>query len=258
MKRSEADLAKLKDVLENGASTTLCVHCSRQNLADNEGGVKTPRIIAIMVKSLDGRVVRVFAIHHEAEKAKIIEEEIEDFYDELEGRLLVAFNRFVEAYRDFAWLHWDMDGVHFGFTALRHRYEVLVNNTGDGYCEIPEDKTLNLNSLLRSIYGERYESEPQLENLMKTNNGGSAFANYLSLHDEALAFRNRTFPRILESVACKVDFMLLVVRRASSKTLDVRNKNFLYRMGLFFSHPVMIAIAWVCGVVGLLWSLLFC
>ena len=85
----------LRSLMDNPGES-LVIHYSRQNLSDNERGMATPRIIAIMVKSLDGITTHCFAIHHEAEKAKIILENIEDYYDFLEARVLTGFNTFVK------------------------------------------------------------------------------------------------------------------------------------------------------------------
>ena len=256
MKPSEVAYNKIQSIYSN-ASSVLVIHCSRQNLTDNDGGLSTPRIITIKVKSLDGRINSTFAIHLEAEKLKIIWEEIENYYDQLEGRVLGEFNKFVSDYREYTWIHWDMDGIHFGFEAIRHRYCVLVDSEGKDYCEVPIEKRVNINALLKDIYSDNYENEPMMENLMKSNNNGSHKHGFMTIEEEALAFKRRDFPKILESVQCKVSFLADVIGKTVSRRLNVSNKNFLYRLGLFFAHPIMVAIAWIIGVVGFIISL-FC
>lgn len=234
---------KIVEGLRHNPSQALVIHYSRQNLMDNESGIATPRIIAIMVKSLDGKQNNCFAIHHEAEKADIILENIADYYDQLEERLLRAFNNFVKSNRESKWIHWDMNDVHFGFEAIKHRYCVMVDEDGKDFQEIPNHNRINLNTLLKDIYGSNYEKEPQLENLMKTNNGGAARAGHLTIEEEAVAFKSLGFPTILESLRCKVNFLLDVIDKTLSGNLKVSSKYWINKLRAFITHPVTATIA---------------
>jgi len=229
--------------LKANPGQALLIHYSRQNLTDNESGIATPRIIAIMIKSLDGKQNSCFAIHHEAEKAKIILENIEDYYEFLEERLLRSFNSFVKRNKDAKWMHWDMNDVHFSFEALEHRYRVLVPDDGEEFQEIAAHNRINLSSALKDIYGSNYEKEPHLENLMKTNNGGACKIGYLKIEDEAAAFKNLEFPNILESLRCKVNFLLEVVDKTIAQTLKVSSRYFLNKLKAFITHPVTATIS---------------
>lgn len=253
MTKEEVSYNKLKSLLES-SSKVLCIHCSRQNLLDNDNGRATPRVTAISVKSLDERMVKTFAIHLEAEKFKVEWEEVENYYDLLEENMIKEFNRFVGDCRQFQWLYWDTDGIHFGLEAIKHRYCVLVNTEGKGFTEIPIENRVNLNFHLKSIYGDDYESDPKLDNLMKSNNGGFTRNGFLTLEEEAHHFNRLDFPSILDSVNCKVDFIITTLKKVVGKHLIVSNSNFLYKVGKFFTSPLMIAIAWLATVLSLLWG----
>ncbi len=251
MKASKVSYNKLNDLVDN-KDKILCIHCSRQNLTDNEDGRGTPRTIAIIIKSLDGQIVKIFAIHLEAEKAKIIWEEVENYYDFLEERMLSAFNKFVHNYREYFWLHWNMDGVHFGFEALKHRYCVLIDEDAQGFNEVPVEKRTNLNTLLKSIYNDNYEKEPMLQNLMKSNNNGHFKPGFLSIEEEALAFKSLDFPKILESIICKVDFLIYIINKASIRKLKVSNKRFLIKLEMFITNPIVAFITTIATIIGMI------
>jgi len=227
----------LRSLMENPGEA-LVIHYSRQNLNDNEQGMATPRIIAIMVKSMDGIVTNCFAIHHEAEKVRVIRESIADYYDLLESRLLISFNNFVKRNPGRKWIHWDMNDVHFSFEAIQHRYEVLVDESGEGFVQVPNKDRVNLNQLLKVIYSSNYEIEPQLDNLMRTNSGGNLKNYFLTLPEEAQAFKQLAFPAILESLRIKVNFLLEVVERAANETLKVGKRNRINRLKAFITHPL--------------------
>lgn len=227
----------LRSMIDN-PTEALIIHYSRQNLNDNEQGMATPRIIAIMVKSLDGIITNCFAIHHEAEKARIIRESITDYYDLLEGKLLISFNNFVKDNIGRKWIHWDMNDVHFSFEAIKHRYEVLVDEKGEGFVDVPNKDRINLNQLIKSVYGANYENEPQLDNLMRTNNKGNLKSDFLSLPGEAQAFKQLAFPAILESLRIKVNFLLEVVEKVAAEILKVGKRNVINRLKAFITHPI--------------------
>lgn len=237
--------------LKKNPSQVLIIHYSRQNLTDNESGVATPRIIAILVKSLDGKENYCFAIHHEAEKANIILENITDYYDQLEERLLKSFNTFVKKHRDCQWIHWDMNDVHFSFEAIKHRYCVMVDEEGNDFQEISTYNRINLNSLLKCIYGNNYEKEPEFENLMKTNNQGIVKNGYLTIEQEANAFKNLEFPVILESLRCKVNFLLDVVDKIINGILKVSSKFWINKLRGFITHPITATISLLLTLIGI-------
>jgi len=234
---------KIVEGLKRNPSQALVIHYSRQDLMDNESGIKSPRIVAIMVKSVDGAQNECFAIHREAEKATLLPEDIPDRYDFLEERLLRSFNSFVNANRGCKWIHWDMNDVHFSFEAIKHRYYVLIAEKEQDFHEIPNHNRINLNSMLKNIYGDNYEKEPHFENLMKTNNDGVCKSGFLALEDEAKAFKNLEFPSILESLRCKVNFLLEIVDKTISDKLKVSKRYFVNKLRAFITHPITATIS---------------
>ena len=251
MNQSKAAYNKLKQLLERPGKV-LCIHCSRQNLTDNEGGKSTPRITAIMVKSLDGRINKTFAIHHEAEKVKVEWDEVENWYDQLEERMIADFNKFVADFNEYQWLHWDMDGVHSGFEALEHRYCVLIDADKNGFNAVPIEKRIHLAALIKSIYGSDCEREPVFENLMKSNHNGGIKSGFLSLDAEARAFKDSDYPKILESVRCKVEFLTEIVDKTSNKRLKVSKRNILVKLGSFITHPLVATITAIATIIGVI------
>lgn len=246
---------KVLEDIKNNPSQALLIHYSRQALNDNDQGIATPRIIAIMVKSLDGATF-TFAINHEAEKAKVIRENIADYYDLLEERLIRRFNSFVKNHRGHKWLHWDMNDVHFSFEAIEHRYRVLIDERGAEFNEVPIQNRINLNDLLKDIYSSNYEKSPQLDNLMKTNNKGQYIDGFLTLTDEALAFKQLDFPKILESLRCKVNFLLEVISKAISKSLKIGKRNATNKLRAFITHPVTATVSLVLTLLSIILKLL--
>jgi len=249
MNLSEKQYNNLKRLVDNPDSS-LVIHWARQNLKDNQGGYSTPRITAIIIRSLDETISKIFAIHLEAEKSGLISDDYETFYDQLEEQVLKDLNDFVKEYINCRWIFWDSDDPHSGFEATSHRYRVLVDKEGHNLVNVPAKKRISLNSCLKEIYGSNYESSPQLNNLMMSNNNGQLKNNILSIEDEARAFKNSEYPEILESIKGKADFLIEVTRKTVNKSLVVSNKNFLHRLGNFFTHPIVIGIAWITGILG--------
>lgn len=247
---------KLLESFKLAPGNSLVIHYSRQDLNDNEKGMATPRIIAIMIKSLDGKTTDCFAIHHEAEKAKVILENITDYYDQLEERVIRGFNAFVKTHSGCKWLHWDMNDVHFGFDAIKHRYKVLIDEEGKGFEEVPFHNRININEIVKDIYGSNYEKDPQLDNLMRTNSKGHLKEDFLTLPEEAAAFKQLDFPKILESLRCKVNFLLDVINKTFASNLKVGKKNNINRLRAFITHPVTATISLLLTILSIIIKLM--
>ena len=242
MNYSNTQYKKLKNLFDN-TQDVFVIHWSRQNLTDNEGGFSTPRIIGIIIRSLNGAITKTFAIHLEAEKAGLTSEDIDTYYDQLEEQVLKNFIVFTEQYSTNIWVHWDSDDPHVGFEAIDHRYRVLYNKgVEEGEQEeiqntfkIPLQNRINLNSCLKEIYGLKYEKPPQLQNLIKSNNDGQLVNGILALEDEARAFNQSRYPQILQSLQKKADFLIDTLRKTVDKKLVVSNKNILYKIEKFYT-----------------------
>lgn len=238
------------ELFRSNDGETLVIHYSRQNLEDNESGAATPRIIAIFVKSLDGKLNECFAINHEAEKNKVVFDQIANYYDELESRVIKNFVNFIKRHRNYRWLHWNMNDVYFSFEAIEHRYKVLISSEGKDFVEVPFDKRYNINQLLKEIYGNDYEEEPQFDNLVKSNNRGVLINGYLSIAEEARAFGSMNFNKIVESLRCKVNFLIDVIDKTHDRSLIVSNRGVLRAIGDFVTHPITAMISFILTILG--------
>lgn len=218
-KKNQAE--KIIQTVRNNPSRSMIIHYSRQNLNDNESGIATPRIVAILIKSLDGKESHCFSINHEAEKAKVALDNLADYYDQLEERLLRSFNSFVIDHNECSWLHWDMNEVHFGFEAIEHRYRVLAPNEGEDFKKIATTSRINISAIIKDIYGSDYASDSNLESLMKANYDGGVKDGHLSLEIEANSFKEHAFPKILESLTCKVNFLIEIIEKIHEQKLNL-------------------------------------
>src|SRR5690606_8007962 len=134
-------------------SKVLFVHYSESSTYDDDDyGNISPIITSIVIKSLDGQIDKQFAIHLEADKADIPKDQIQDSYRELELRILKLYNDFVKRNIDSFWIHWDMKNIHFGFEAIKHRYENSLEFLGN-YCKIQKKKKKNGRRIKEEMMG---------------------------------------------------------------------------------------------------------
>ncbi|OJW79371.1 MAG: hypothetical protein BGO69_19460 [Bacteroidetes bacterium 46-16] len=241
-------IRKLKRLIID-PSKVLIVHYSQLRTYDDEYGEISPLVSAIVIKSLDGSFERHFAVHLEADKANIPIEEIENSYRDLEFMTLKAFNEFVKRHDDDVWVHWDMKNIHFGFEAIKHRFEkIFAGLSKERYEEIPMRNKVNLALVLEGMYGEEYIDGPdKLRSLIAYNNGAVLDRQYLSLEYEGLEFENKNYSAVLNSLDCKTDFICKAVKLLSVKKLRVKNKN---RYAIFIeiiSHPLTMFLGLLIG-----------
>lgn len=246
--------ANLKKLIED-PSKVLFIHYSQSRTYDEDYGNISPIITSIVVKSLDNQIDQLFAIHLEADKADIPVEQIQDSYRELELRILNSFNNFVRRHQDCIWVHWEMKNVQFGFDAIKHRYEKIVNNTND-YCEIPTNKKQNLKIILEGIYGENFVSGPDyLKSLLSENNGKITNNEYLSVDNESQEFEHKNFTSVINSIDTKVEFIRNATKKLTRNQLIVSHKNKFAIFVDVVNHPVFTFIGWVATVLGLIFAI---
>ena len=198
---------------------TLVIHYSCENLSDNNDGY-SPRITSIAVQRVDSETMHSFSIHLVAEHNKIDREDIERNYDDLEAKMLNEFYKFVEQYKSFNWLHWNMKNVSYGFEALEHRYRILTKEEVT-LPRVPDVNRFNLSSLLLGFYGENCVSESGRMGQFMQLNGGYP-KNFLGGEDEVEAFRNKEYVKMHASTLCKVEtfkrlFLLLLDNRIKTQ-----------------------------------------
>ena len=102
--------------------------------------------------------------------------------------------------KDCFWVHWNMKNIHFGCDAIKHRFEKLFQGLKNEKQleEIPENKKINLDSILEDIYGEKYAFNPdKLASLMSLNNGSVLNNDYLTLDREQTEFEKKNYLAII-------------------------------------------------------------
>ena len=239
--------------LTEDPSKVLFVHYSQSNTFDDDDyGNISPIITSIVIKSLDNQIDQQFAIHFEADKADIPIDEIQDSYRELELRILKGYNDFVKRHRECNWIHWDMKNIHFGFEAIKHRYEKIFGDLKD-YNEIPINNKKNLRDIIEGMYGEEFVNGPDtLRSLLKCSSGNIDNNTYLSSNDESIEFEHKNFTNVIKSVDLKVDFIKKATNKLIQRKLVVSNKNYYAIFVDTVNHPVFTFIGWGATIGGLI------
>lgn len=256
VKDRKTAVKNLKKTTED-SSKVLFIHYSASNtLDDDDYGNISPIITSIVIKSLDGQIDKQFAIHLEADKADIPKEQIQDSYRELELRILRLYNDFVKRHRDCFWIHWDMKNIHFGFEAIKHRYEKIFGDLSD-YCEVPSTNKKNLRNIIEGMYGENFVSGADtLKSLLLCNSDNVEDNRYLSFDNESTQFENKNFSAVIRSVDLKVDFIKKATNNLSYKKLIVSNRNNYAIFIDTINHPIFTFSGWIFGLIGLLLTIL--
>lgn len=240
----------LKKLAENPLNVLL-IHYSYSKTFDDDYGGISPIITAIVIKSLNGQIDEQFAIHFEADKAGIPQDQIQDSYRELEMRILKHYNDFARRYTGCFWIHWDMKNIHFGFEAIKHRFEKIFGRP-DGYYDIPSSQKRNLRLIIEDMYGEKFVVGPDhLKSLMLCNNKNVIDPRYISGDQESIEFERKNFDAVIQSVDTKVDFLKKATSKLIDKNLLVTSKNGFAIFDDVVHHPIFTALGWIIGFIGL-------
>lgn len=250
---------RLKEVLSD-PSKVLIIHYSHAQYPDedNDNSI-SPLITAIVIRSLDDQINAHFSIHYEADKAGIIKEEISNNLRELELQVLKSFNRFVIRHTDYFWVHWDMKNIHFGFPAIKHRFEKLFQGTKEQLHEIPTHKNLNLYSILEFMYGAEFAEFPDsLASIIKINSKSKLLpVDYISVEREGEEFEKQNYNSILVSLDCKVSRIRGFLQKFNSNTkVLVYKRNTISILFDLVNHPVFLIIGWIATVLGMIFGLI--
>jgi len=245
-------VANLKKLTED-PSKVLFIHYSQSSTFDDDDyGNISPIITSIVVKSLDGQIDQQFAIHFEADKADIPIDGIQYSYRDLELRILKAFNDFARRYSGCNWIHWDMKNIHFGFDAIKHRYEKIFGDLKD-YNEIPINNKKNLRDIIEGMYGENFVDGPDtLKSLLKCNSGNIDNNVYISSSVESTEFERKNFENVIRSVDLKVDFIKKATSKLIQRKLTVSNRNNYAVFVDTVNHPIFTFIGWIATITGLI------
>lgn len=238
-------------------SKVLFIHYSESSTYDDDDyGNISPIITSIVIKSLDGQIDKQFAIHLEVDKADIPKDQIQDSYRELELRILKLYNDFVRRNLECFWIHWDMKNIHFGFEAIKHRYEKIFESLED-YCEIPNNKKKNLRTIMEGMYGDNFVSgADSLKALMLCNSDNVEDSTYLSKENESSQFENKNFTNVIRSVDLKVEFIKKATNKLINKKLIVLNKNNYAVFVDAINHPYFTLSGWIIGLIGLVLTII--
>ena len=202
--------------MANQASTVVVIHYSCESFYDRNDG-RTPRITSIAVRNLHSGQTDSFSIHQIAEEQLIPFEEISESYDILEKRMLERYFSFVNIHQQYAWMHWNMRNVNYGFAAIEHRYRIL----GGTPVQIAEERKFDLARALITLYGVSYIGHPRLESIIKKNK--ITDKDFLTGQQEADAFNDKQFVKLHQSTLRKVDTLANIFERALNGSLKTNS-----------------------------------
>ncbi|NLY02140.1 MAG: hypothetical protein GXY83_39150 [Rhodopirellula sp.] len=245
---------ELADLL-NDATRAIIIHYSCESFYDRPDGA-SPRITSIAVRNLASGQTSSFSIHQIAERQNVPRDEIETKYNALEKTMLEEFYSYVEARKDYRWVHWCMRNVNYGFAAIAHRCKVL----GGTPVDIPESRLYDLARILIDLFGPGYVGHPRLTQLMEVNSISNL--DFLTGADEADAFVKKQYVRLHQSTLRKVDVMSNIIGRLAAGTLKTQaRKREIYGSWIGYcteivrDHPATVIItllASIASIVGLL------
>ena len=232
----------------------LVIHYSCESFYDIKEG-RSPRITSIAVRNLQNGQTRSFSIHQIAEAQKVSFQSISDRYDSLECDMLTNFFDFVDNHRENYWLHWNMRDINYGFAALEHRFEALVEKKPKFV--IPDNAKYDLARILIGIYGVKYIGHPRLQKIMNKNDITSL--NFLDGKEEASAFENERYVELHQSTLRKVDVLCNLADRAHSGRLKT-NASWWQTHGSHIrgaveccrNHPIYFLLTVIITIIGLL------
>ena len=255
MRHDKEAKRKLVEICEN-KDRVLVIHYSCESFYDR-GEVESPRVTSIAVRNLATAQTKSFSIHQFAERGrKVSSGEIDDYYDQLEKRVLEEFFDYAKKHEGYIWLHWNMRDAKYGFEALEHRFKVHDETP----FRIREPFRCDLARLLVELYGVNYIGHPRLETLAIKNDIG--ILDFLNGEGEARAFNDKRYVALHRSTLRKVDIISDIAFRAVDGTLatDTKRKKiygsyFPFLMEKMKEHPLyslvclLGALASIAGIV---------
>ncbi|MCJ7449784.1 MAG: hypothetical protein MUO72_19075 [Bacteroidales bacterium] len=206
----------LSDLLEK-KDKVLIIHYSCESFITSHG--RTPRITSICVRNLGTGQNKTFSIHLQAQFEGI------DFnnlntqdYDQIEKSLLTDYYQFVEKYKDYQWVHWNMRDANYGFEAIANRFRILRGTP----VYLADDRLIDLPRVLGMLftYGfEKNKPKGRLLNLAERNRISTL--NALTGKEEADAFDNKEYLKLHISTLRKIDIINAVIERVDKNELKI-------------------------------------
>ena len=222
MNQALARINKIKEVksklrqIFNNKSKTILTHYSCESFIENTKG--SHKITSIAVRYLDSAQTRSFSIFQFAEELKK-ESCIDEYFEEIEKKLLESFFQFVKEHSNYFWVHWNMRDINYGFSALEHRFEIL----GGTPHIIQDNSKYDLSRILHQRFGKNYAPHPRLEKIMEMNEITSK--NFLTGGEEADAFKEKKYLKLHQSTLRKVDIFDCILSRLEEDNLNVATSN---------------------------------
>jgi predicted CopG family antitoxin len=236
-------LERLK-VVEQSVSDVLIIHYSCEGFADKPDGY-SPRISSIAIKNFKSAQTYSYSIHKMAEIENVPRGEIENYYDQLERKMLIEFFDFVEKHKSHIFVHWNMRNATYGFQAIYHRYRVL-----DGVPTIiDEGRLIDLAQTLKDIFGPNYIDNPKMQSLIELND--ITKRDFLTGAEEADAFSKKEYFRLHLSTLRKVDSFADILERLLQGKLKTRERLFITRIKEMHEHWLFQLTELVLAVIGL-------
>jgi hypothetical protein len=208
--RQKEARARLGRLLEH-PSTVFVVHYACESFEQGQG-YASPRVTAIALRNLGSGATASFSIHAEVELSRRRHGDVASL-DAMEAAMLGRFYDFLARSPYASFVHWNMRDEKFGFAAIAHRSALL----GVEPVSVHESQKLDLSRALIEIYGSSYVERPYIENLARANDLSTT--GFLSGGDEAQAFAQGQYYRVLQSVLCKVTIIADCAQLANDRAL---------------------------------------
>jgi hypothetical protein len=203
--KHEAASRLLREIAEKPAQ-----HCAIHYSSEGFGG----RVAAIAIRNLGSEQEKSFSVSLAAQKKKIPPERVAEHFDGLEGCMLEEYFEYLQSHDECKYIHWNMRNVYFGFYALEHRFEAL---SGKKAYELPNERKIDLASLLCRKYGNRYIGHPRLKKLLDKN--GVEPKGFLDGLAETEAIARGDYAAASMSALAKVDAFAEIAEMAAEGSL---------------------------------------
>jgi len=228
----------------------LIIHYSCESFYKKIDG-SSPRITSIAVRYFRDGQTKSFSIHQVAEeKHGKISKKIEKEYNALEKEMLKRFFNFLDAHREYHWIHWNMRDANYGFEAIEHRFRVLKGTP----VILSHEKKHDLARLLVQKYSVGYIGHQRFEKLIEKNKISNK--NFLTGKEESEAFESREYWKLHQSTLRKVDSLHSILGRTANDSLK-HNARFFEMYGASIQDIVeMIKAHWIMSLLTVLSVLL--
>lgn len=216
-KRERSEALETLHHIENNQEQYFFIHYSCESFYETNN-TRSPRITAIAIKNIQTGQIESFSILKTAEEIGISANNISEEYDKIEKVMLESYFKFLDKHREMKYLHINMRDDNYGFKAIEHRYKVLK---GKPFCVL-DSKKVDFALLLKKLFGYNYIEHPRMENLYKYNEIQSPY--YLSGKEEAEAFKNQEYGKLIQSTLAKVEVFSTLLNKTINNQLKTKAK----------------------------------